>query len=276
MNTKLRISGFLTGTLILILNTAAGQVTEFNTPAAWGNVKKVIFKPDGSAEFNGEMEVLVSKALIKIDPSKTYRLSGEFRQIQGSTSINFLGFIPKGEKKEIITPLATFNVAGTDTEVVENCEDTDNSIKIKDGSKWQTISHYRMVLNTSPDFSDLPNNNLLNRQIKEVKKEGDIYLVSFDKPIGKDITAGTKVRLHSSGGYLYTAGIIKPTSEWQLIAGEIKEIAKSGYSPRSWPPGTVYAEVILMLNWSKTNAVEKPLVEFRNIRLEELNSDKAK
>jgi hypothetical protein len=244
---------------------AHGQILEIQSPEDWRNAKGVKAIENGEVEITGKA-TLISKKSFKIDPEKIYRISAEFKTAEGTPGMSYLGFLVRDEKGRQISAYVVNAVPNTQTEVLEAVAVTDTQIKIKDGSKWKFQPHHRIVLNAADDYSDLPNNAMINVAIKEVKQDGDVYVVTLEKAVGKAIDAGTKIRLHAGGGYLYTGSARKAGNDWMTLSGTIGGIAKFGWDPRSWPKSTATAEILILANWPNSEA--KTLV--RNIKVEEV------
>ena len=83
--------------------------------------------------------------------------------------------------------------------------------------------------------------------------------------ISKAVAAGTSVRAHLGGGYMYTGGY-KKLSDGQTA--EMKGVAKGRipYSLRggSWTAGAAKAQVIMLINWGNHKAV----TQVKDIELE--------
>ena len=165
-----------------------------------------------------------------------------------------------------------FNVLrNTDTELIVDCNPADTVLMVKDASKWGKISSIdRLAFHTKKDYSDLPNANYSSVAIEEVKKDGDSWMIIMAGPVGKKANIGSGVRLHRGGGHVYTGGIrrLEPNQEWLKIDGTIKGHGKFGYSNhKAWPPGTVYAQLLIHTNWN-TNTDGKEVLQLRNFKVE--------
>jgi hypothetical protein len=245
---------------------AQEQVIEIQSAADWKNAKIAKDLENGEAE--AARGALISKKSFKINPAKTYRISGEFKSTEGP-SLVYLGFLVRDDQKRQMSPSNVNIVANTQTEVLEPVSATDTQIKIKDGSKWKVTNYQRIVLGAKEDFSDLPNFGMLNVIVKEVKQDGDAYVVTLAKAIGKAIEAGTPIRLHSAGGgYLYTGGSRKVTDKWTPFSGTITGNTKHGWNPKVWPPNADHAEILVLTDWGGKNS--NTMTQYRNIKVEEV------
>ncbi len=266
MERNMLFTSLLGASMIFAAGLVHAQVIEIKTSEDWRNASNVKTLEDGTEEVTGK-KLLQSKKTFEIDPAKTYKLSGEFKSAGDAKNRIYLGFIVLDAKGNQITAPMVNAVRGTDTELVEACGVSDTIIKIKDGSKWKTIAHYRLAINAVEDYSDLPNTNLLKPATKEVKKDGDVYTVTLSEPIGKALEAGTKLRQHAGGGFLYTAGSQIVGDKWTTLSGTITGQAKSGWNPKIWPPATAKAQILVLVNWGANN---KNMTLLRNIKLEEV------
>lgn len=219
MKKAIMIAGlaFIAGTL------AAGNVlikedANSGKPSSTG-VKITDQGRDGKKAFLVEgHKGLVLKDKFKIDPEKYYILSVWVKSIGDNSSLGYLGVSPyDAEGKQILSCHFSF-VKGSETELAEPCKATDTVVKVKDASKWRNHKHFVIAFGAKDDKSDLPNRNV-SSGIQNIEKKDDIYEITLDKPIGKDYPAGTKVREHQMGGYVYVkAG--KIPNEWTKWAGK--------------------------------------------------------
>jgi hypothetical protein len=78
------------------------------------------------------------------------------------------------------------------------------------------------------------------------------------------VKAGTPVRVHATGGYLFAAGTNQVGKDWQLMQGSIKGI-KNKWIWKNFPIGTAQASVIILSNWNS----KAKTVQYKNISLTE-------
>lgn len=196
----------LIASALLAVGALYAEDIELNTAESWNKQANIKSVEGGVLEVTGR-KVLTSETIFEIDPAKTYKISGEFRQSVGEKIRSYFGFMVFDEKKRNMAPL-TFNVVvGTDTELIEDLKPTDTTLKVKDAAKWgQSFKLSKIALNTAEDYSDLPNFNYITQEITDVQKDGDVWVVTLNKPAGKEAKAGSKVRLHGGGGFVYTGG----------------------------------------------------------------------
>lgn len=259
----------LIASALLAVGSLYAQDIELNTAESWGSPKNVKSVDGGVLEVDGRT-VLLSATTFKIDPAKIYKISGELRQAAGEKIISYIGFTILDEKKRNMTAFNFNVVVGTDTELVEDVKSTDTILKIKDGTKWiKRAVHYRVALNTADDYSDLPNFSYINQEIKDVQKDGDVWVVTLNKPAGKEAKAGSKIRLHGGGGYVYSGGVhnISAGDDWKKFSGSIKGHGKYGFSAyKAWPPGAAYAQVIILANYNSSSPSD--VLQLKDVKVE--------
>ena len=163
-------------------------------------------------------------------------------------------------------PINCINCAtlvNTQTEVVADAKKGDTVLVVKDASKFKKSPYYSIVAGAKQDLSDLPNRNIIASGIKDFAKDGESWKITLTKPLLKDVKAGTSVRVHSAGGYLYTAGVKYVGKDWVTMSGKIKGIRKGVWSGSVWPAGTAKADVIILANWNK----QKTPVQIKDVSL---------
>jgi hypothetical protein len=171
--------------------------------------KKVFATPPKS------YKVYQLKNRIKVDPAKKYKISAKVKQLGENPARVYIGFIPYDGKGRVIDPKCGYNnTKGSLTTLTAGIAQGATSLTVKDASKWAKGNHYYVVFNAKEDMSDIPNFQFAG-VITKIGKTGDVYTISFKKPIGKAYPAGTVVRQHQSGGtYIYTK-TAKTTPKWE-------------------------------------------------------------
>ena len=143
-------------------------------------------------------------------------------------------------------------IAKTDTVLTADVVKGAKQIKIKDGSNWKTGSVYCVAFNTKADLSDLPNNDLSRNNIKAIKKEGDVTVLTLVRAVNKNYKAGTAVREHRAAGtFIYTAAANKTVPEiWTKFSGKISGEHKAGATPgHKFRAGTKFVKIVLLANY---------------------------
>lgn len=214
---------------------------------------------------------LLSNRTLTLDPAKKYRLSGEFRCIQGKSPNVYLGYAPRDAKNRQIRPACVLSQKDSLTELAENVKAGDKVLKIKDASKWDTVFPYtNIVFNAKDDLSDLPNFEVFPIEKDSIKKVGDVWEITLKDAARKAYPAGTKVRQQKDGAtYIYTASAGPVKQEWTartgVISGEVLKEMNSTTTSKLWP-GTKSVQVLVMFLGGTPDSV----VEFRNIKVEEV------
>ncbi|MEI8309650.1 MAG: hypothetical protein WCH98_02720 [Verrucomicrobiota bacterium] len=254
---------------------------EQNNPSDW-----TIQKGDGAVSSGGDNSVcyksgadsdveLQSEKSLKIDPQKTYRLSGSFHQTAESAATTlYFGVAPLDEEGKAINSNQVNVVEGTETELAANCQPADTVVTIKNGTKWEispegaTYECIAFDVDDSGKFTDLPNSNLSKLGIVEVTKAGDGFEVTLAKPCGVTYPAGTKVRKHlaSSNGIYAAASGKKLSQEWTELSGNIEPGPLFGNPKDKWWKGTKRAKIVIIVRGA-SDAI--PQFEFKDIRLDE-------
>ena len=228
---------------------------EFKKPADWkvvGNVKWVGEKKD-VMEVTGRA-LLVSTKRFDIDETKSYKLEADVKRISGDATPIYVGFnLFDKDGKQL--PAHLVNIAyGTETPLLKPAKPGDKVLYIKDNPLWHKPTLYTVHINARKDLLDLPNYDMYIIAGRKVNN-GALEL-QLKTPVTRDIAAGTLVRGHMMGGYMYTGGY-KTMKEGESFEfkGVAKGRAKYGMPSVAWAPGAVKAEVIILVNWSNAKAV---------------------
>ena len=218
---------------------------------------------------NGTFQILKpivlysSKKLFPVEEGKSYKISGKFRKISGSSveSRLYFGFIPYDANGRLILSAAVNPIAGTETELAAAVNSGDRILKVKNASKWKKGK--LVVFNAKPDFSDLPNRSFTSAVQTIAAKDG-VWEVELQKPLHIGYPAGTPIRQHSHGfTYIYAAASnsLIP-AEWQEISGTVSGISAKGLPKNQWWKGTAKVAIILF------SPVGKPAeFEFKDVQL---------
>ena len=260
--------GFLAAACMATVSAAEEVILKIEKPEDFLQAKSITVSDDGAMAFKGAFTNLFSKQVIKIDPAKKYRISGEFCLKGGKPVSLFFGFIPYDKNKAQVLANTVLGNNKTLTTVAADAKKGDKVIKVKDASKWNVKSQYSyIVFNAAEDYSDLPNRNSVRTAVPNAKQAGEVWEITLKTPLKADIAAGTAVRQHFDGGtYIYTAGSFKTLGVWKTRTGTISGIAASGAPSNKFWKGTETVRVlILALNGDKQSETE-----FKNIKVEEV------
>ena len=244
---------FMLGTAaLLVAGSLAAQTATFNQAADWKKNKLV---SDGDGALNiASQAMLVSSKRFDIDPAKTYTLKFSVAAPEVAdkkTAWVLGGFALYDKAGRPITCLQSAVMPNTQTEVAVGAKKGDSVLIVTDTSKIKKSLYYGIVAGAKKDLSDLPNRNLIGIGIKDVAKDGESWKITLARPLVKDVKAGTSIRVHYAGGYLYTAGSKYIGKNWVVMAGKIKGIRKGVWAGNVWPAGAAKAEFIILANWNK-------------------------
>lgn len=229
---------------------SAQEVKTFNKAADWGKSPAVT---DGEDCLKVSRKAMLIGSKFKIDPDKTYTVKYSVRaqDIQGKDYSWCLGgFEIFGKNGKPISCINVNVVSGTMTEVVADAAKGSQTLTVKDGSKFKKGGYLYLFSGAKEDLSDLPNYNVIAIGIKDVQKKDDGWEITLSGKLSKDLKAGTMIREHSAGGYLYTAGARNVFDKWGVMQGKIRGYSKSGWAGNKWPVGAESARFIILVNWS--------------------------
>ena len=253
-----------------VCSLAAAEIISITEPADFKTPKQVT-QGENSLSVKGKGFYLFSAKTLTLDPEKKYKISGEFRLSEGEGGGNlYLGFAPYDANGKPIRAVSVNAAPKTDTVVAKAAAAGDTVIYVKDASKWDAKTAFGYIaFDTKPDYSDLPNNDLIAVPKGGFEQEGDLWKVTLKTPLSKEIAEGTNVRQHRAGAaYIYTAhkaGI--PQGEWITLsgttAGKASEFGTSRF--KLWA-GTASVRVLIMMQNGKPGNV----VEMKNIKVEEV------
>lgn len=231
---------------------------KFEKPGDWkamgGTVKWVGDKKD-VMQVSGSV-LLTSTKIFDVDVTKKYKLEADIKTISGGPAIIYMGFIPYDKNNQVISADMVNVHQGSETTVAKVGKVGDTKLILKDNSKWPAKWLSAVALNAKKDYSDLPNRNLLFT--KSVKRVGGNLEVTLKKPLAQAVAAGTPVRGHCAGGYMYTASY-KKLADGQ--SGELKGVArgraKYNLGGANWAPGAAKARLLMLVNWGNRKAVSQ-------------------
>lgn len=238
-----------------------------DTPEAFVRNSALKKTADGLS-LKGKTGRLYSRKLLTIDPAKKYRMSLEVRVPGAPVQRIYAGYAPLTGKNRNIHPSSINARSKTDTVLAADAQKGDTVIKVKDAKFWLAKHPYANVaFNTKAKYADLPNNDLAGiKNTVAVKKAGDVWEITLDKPLKKAYAAGTGVRQHFSGGtYIYNIYSAKLNgAQWQTLSADISGCTLSSRSDKKFWPGTEKVQIILITNASAADSV----LEIRNFKVE--------
>ncbi len=207
---------------------------------------------------------LISKTTVKLDPSKSYKLSALFKSAPGSNPSKFyFGLVPIDAQGKQIQSAFINVVPETETELAADCNPDDTVIKIKNGDKWNTHKHSLIAFDTdnSGAMSDLPNANISSIGVEKIAKKNSYTEITLKDKCGKKYPAGTKIREHrSSWSYIYNAACnVALPAEWTEFSAT--------FSQKDCWTGTVSVKILVLSNYEATT---DSVMLMKDVRLKEV------
>ena len=255
------------GTLILPSAIFGGKPVHdvnYNQPDAWPK-SRLIQTVDGLLTIQGSP--LLTGPKFDVDPKKSYTLSLQCAAkelAQGKKSLVLAGFQVFDRNGQEISAIHVRTISDVLT-LAEDVQPGALSVRVTGNvAKLKPSSAFSLVSGAVKDLSDLPNRNIVGSGIAKVEKQKDTAVITFRKPVKTALKAGTPVRVHCAGGYLYAAGFKEVGQDWSMLKGYTRGIAP-GWDSKKWPVGTVQARVVILSNWNR----KAKSVQFRNISLTE-------
>ena len=207
----------------------------------------------------------------KIDPSKVYTLSAEFRVSGGATKDNlWLGFVPYDAKgREIFSQTYNRLVPATLGEVAADAKKGDAKIVVRGNlDAWKPFlknSDRFLALDAKADGSDMPNTRLL-RTVKGFTERDDGSLeLTLHKPLAADLAAGTPLALHTWGVSYQVVSPRRAKEGWNKITGRYR-VGKKDKGVAAFCPGAASVAIAFFCRDKEGE------IEIRNLQL--LESDK--
>ena len=245
---------------------ADGVEFKLEKPSDWqkNGAVKWIGKEKDVMEVTGPAG-LHSVKMFDVVPGKVYKLEAEVKMLSGEAAPTYFGFkLFDKQGKEIAAHMVNAR-PGSETTVVKPVKAGDKVMVIKANPLW-TPGVYAVALNAKKDLSDLPNYDLLTPS--KITAKGQEIELQFKNPVAKDIPAGTVVRAHTGGGYMYTGGFKNLTpGQGVKLKGTAKGFSKYNMTAGSFAPGAAKAQIIMLVNW-KWNCKQKPVTVIKDVELE--------
>jgi len=156
---------------------------------------------------------LVSDATAKIDPNKYYVVSVKIRSV-ANPSKALLGYSPLDSQNRSVEHINAVAVAKSFTKLTRDAKTGDKSIFIENGQNW-VKGACAPVFNAKEDNSDIPNFNVLP-PVRQIKENDNDFEVELGAALKQDLPAGTFVREHRMGGFVYDVTNPALTTQWAL------------------------------------------------------------
>lgn len=240
-------------TLILAAFCCCAEVIDLTKEAFWQPLDNVLFF-ENTITSNGRA-FLKSKNVFDIDPAKKYTIKLSVKGKNVPAQI-YVAFLPLGKYNEDLATSTFYCMRNTLTQVAADAKKGDTKIMVRYGNHWKSRPSSCVVKNAKVDDSDIPNKNIVAGDIVSAVKKGNLWEITFKAPLRSDVRAGSFIRQHLSGGYLYFGGrkMVTPNKEI-VMQGTIAGYAKPGeYRFNKWPHNVKKARLALLLDWTNKNA----------------------
>ena len=186
-------------------------------------------KPLGEVKFqwkksNGTKDKgAIYSTVFKLDPEKSYGLSGKFRSLDGKNHRVVLGMIQYDARGQIHGVYV--NPAPESYSMLSHvAKKGDTHLMVFDASQWGPGG--MVALNAAKDESDLPNRNLIG-PVKSVKLMGGDYQVDLASPLKMEIPSETKLRLHWPRETFENIKVVSAGKDFVSAAGTIEVLPKA-------------------------------------------------
>ena len=246
------------------VGTLAAQEQTLNKASDWNKSPAIA---DGDGVLTVSKATLMIGKMFEVDPAKTYTIkcSVQAKDLKGTDkSWVLVGFQAFDKNNAEISCQSVNVIPAAITEVAADAAKGAKSLIVKDGSKFRKSTSAAIVADAKADFSDLPNRNIVFRgAIDAITQKDGAWEITLKQPLLKDVKAGTTIREHGMGGYLYTAGSAQVGSSPVTMSGSISGVSTKGWNSKVWPVGTVKARPLILANWSRKDLV----TEFKDITL---------
>jgi uncharacterized protein YqfB (UPF0267 family) len=184
----------------------------------------------------------------QFDPKAKYTLSFDIKNGADTKPATFYAGYYCHDKngRRIYHENVTFH-QNTFTTLTKDVKVGDKTITVKDASKWHRGCS--IAFNAKEDLSDLPNYTTFGT-ITKIEKKDNEWVLTFNKAMNKAYPAGTAVRNHRPGGYVY-AIISAPAKDWQTKTKTVQGVNKRAGNNTilNFWPGTATIIPMILVNW---------------------------
>ncbi|MCF6174293.1 MAG: hypothetical protein L3J71_00855 [Victivallaceae bacterium] len=230
-----------------------------------GGKDQACFLVDGSKK-------IVSKQLIEIDPTATYKLTGSFKSGSDKPNQIYFGLALYDKNKHFINATSVTPVADSATVLVAPANKGDKIIKVKSVKNWESVLKKKRLLiafdiDDSGAYSDLPNHKFSNSVTKLEEKNGT-WEATLKTPLNFSFPANTKVRAQLKCGHLmYAVTLKKHLDKWTALSNTIAPAKKSGSQSATMWHGTSFVKILLLANWGQKDG---EVLLIKDIKLEKV------
>ncbi len=244
----------------------ASEVLTPNTPEDWNRIQWITKTDDGlKVEKSGTLR---TKNAVHFNPTKSYKLTMKVRRAPGSQPSAFYAiFMPSTDDGRNIAMHNACAIAKSEGELAAEAKAGDTVVKVKAVSPrhWSASGGRYICFNAKDDLSDLPNYQLSSKFAKTVNVNGVIE-VTLRSALQAAYPAGTKVRIHAGGSFIYVVQVNKTPENWTEYSGVVKGI-NANWTNHNFPIGTASFHLGCMTNWGSKGTA----VEFKDVKIEELD-----
>ncbi|MBR2723433.1 MAG: hypothetical protein IKB77_03785 [Lentisphaeria bacterium] len=235
----------------------SAETVNLSDASNWSiRVAKPVFK-DGKIIAKSGTALVGKKAFVP-EAGKTYTLSMEINRIKEDAKnptvlFGFEGLDANGKVLPVYSYQYNLNSV---TELAADAKKGDTQIRIKKRTGWFQGSDFRIVADAKEDNSDIPNTNLIANGVKKIVKDGEVFVVTLNKPLVKDVASGTKVRQHLAGGYFYFSPDVKiNTDNVYRVKSSVKgfNTGRMNYK-KGFPKGVSQWRLVILANWNWSKA----------------------
>lgn len=264
-----KIRNFVCGTAAacFALSLNAGVIAELNSPGNWRNTYAFNPASEGGLIVKGSNKY-PAKNVLPFNPEKSYRFSLKIRRAPGSAPSQFyMIFEPATEEGRTIAMNHVATIRNSGGTLVEDAKAGSTSVKIKPdmARNWVVVGGWVVAFDAADDKSDLPNSKI-SPVMKKIDAGTDgTITVTFISPLRVDAKAGSRVRIHAGGSYIYVGQMRETPVEWTEISGTAKGISEN-WSNSSFPVGTSGIRPVILANWGAKDTA----IEIKDVVVEEL------
>ena len=251
-------------TSIFLTAVLSAQVTELNQVTDWKGSGCIL--KDDNLTFSGRWSYVSSIPLIKIDPTAQYIFEFEFKGPEKASKPLKItaSFTSYDKDKKIIQSYNVVDVAGSEAKLSREVKIGDNELWLKDANaeKWSARPWASIAFNAKENYADLPNRDVMNRNIRKIETVGNELKITLKTPMKKAYPADTCVRQHiwSSDVIVFTAPV---NSNWTKKAGTITGLL--GVNP--YEKGRFWRGAVYFRPSFSVLPVTKDQIQIRNVRL---------
>ena len=228
------LSLLLAATAVVSLHAEDKVLVQIGPSVSWKSLRGKVTWGEGNSFKCTLPAQVVFPARFKVNPSKIYTLSGEFRSVSGEPTKDnmWFGFLCYDEQGREITSRSVTRVSRGLGEVAVEAPKGSKSIVLKSlPAGWEKLletSRY-FAFDAKADRSDLPNFNLARYVAKSVTKRDDGTVeVKLANGLGAAVPAGTPVALNTEGDTYQFVSRAKPGTDWVSLSGSFALKAESG------------------------------------------------